>query len=139
MIRRPPRSTLFPYTTLFRSWVAGFTALQRVNDAPRERAHVGPAVAADLGFVAHAAERHPREAPPQRLRDALAQRCLPDAGRAHEAEDAAPRLRVQGAHREILQDALLHCLQVVMVTVEDLPRGLEIEVIFVRAVPGESC
>src|SRR5829696_1881760 len=23
MIRRPPRSTLFPYTTLFRSWSAG--------------------------------------------------------------------------------------------------------------------
>src|SRR2546427_7480881 len=23
MIRRPPRSTLFPYTTLFRSWRAG--------------------------------------------------------------------------------------------------------------------
>src|SRR3989454_2889295 len=23
MIRRPPRSTLFPYTTLFRSWWAG--------------------------------------------------------------------------------------------------------------------
>src|SRR5256886_3031815 len=23
MIRRPPRSTLFPYTTLFRSWVSG--------------------------------------------------------------------------------------------------------------------
>src|SRR5689334_24305980 len=25
MIRRPPRSTLFPYTTLFRSYVAGET------------------------------------------------------------------------------------------------------------------
>src|SRR3712207_9137974 len=24
MIRRPPRSTLFPYTTLFRSYVGGF-------------------------------------------------------------------------------------------------------------------
>src|SRR2546421_2239046 len=24
MIRRPPRSTLFPYTTLFRSWAAVF-------------------------------------------------------------------------------------------------------------------
>src|SRR3712207_8803745 len=23
MIRRPPRSTLFPYTTLFRSWASG--------------------------------------------------------------------------------------------------------------------
>src|SRR3712207_8489065 len=28
MIRRPPRSTLFPYTTLFRSHVAGLTACQ---------------------------------------------------------------------------------------------------------------
>src|SRR3712207_7446883 len=27
MIRRPPRSTLFPYTTLFRSWAAGFVML----------------------------------------------------------------------------------------------------------------
>src|SRR3712207_7664144 len=26
MIRRPPRSTLFPYTTLFRSYVAGLLA-----------------------------------------------------------------------------------------------------------------
>src|SRR2546429_3201765 len=26
MIRRPPRSTLFPYTTLFRSWGAGDAA-----------------------------------------------------------------------------------------------------------------
>src|SRR2546422_7993412 len=26
MIRRPPRSTLFPYTTLFRSLVTGFAA-----------------------------------------------------------------------------------------------------------------
>src|SRR3712207_9250465 len=25
MIRRPPRSTLFPYTTLFRSWLNGWT------------------------------------------------------------------------------------------------------------------
>src|SRR5687767_15397926 len=27
MIRRPPRSTLFPYTTLFRSWHGGTTQL----------------------------------------------------------------------------------------------------------------
>src|SRR5256886_16187764 len=26
MIRRPPRSTLFPYTTLFRSWTVGAAA-----------------------------------------------------------------------------------------------------------------
>src|SRR3712207_7368959 len=27
MIRRPPRSTLFPYTTLFRSWASALAAL----------------------------------------------------------------------------------------------------------------
>src|SRR2546427_3686304 len=30
MIRRPPRSTLFPYTTLFRSWTD--TASYQIND-----------------------------------------------------------------------------------------------------------
>src|SRR3712207_7573338 len=32
MIRRPPRSTLFPYTTLFRSVLAG--RLRNTSDAP---------------------------------------------------------------------------------------------------------
>src|SRR3712207_8876047 len=33
MIRRPPRSTLFPYTTLFRSWVR--IALPHCSDVTR--------------------------------------------------------------------------------------------------------
>src|SRR5256885_3183984 len=33
MIRRPPRSTLFPYTTLFRSLERGFAAFRRMGDA----------------------------------------------------------------------------------------------------------
>src|SRR2546426_8442785 len=33
MIRRPPRSTLFPYTTLFRSRVAALSVLKRHRDA----------------------------------------------------------------------------------------------------------
>src|SRR2546429_6742963 len=41
MIRRPPRSTLFPYTTLFRSPVSSPTApLLRMNGAHRIRSHV---------------------------------------------------------------------------------------------------
>src|SRR2546430_17730682 len=31
MIRRPPRSTLFPYTTLFRSMAVGFYVAKYVN------------------------------------------------------------------------------------------------------------
>src|SRR5256884_2197138 len=36
MIRRPPRSTLFPYTTLFRSNIADTPRRQAVLDAARE-------------------------------------------------------------------------------------------------------
>src|SRR5690349_22808351 len=38
MIRRPPRSTLFPYTTLFRSRIAGWSsALVAVRSVRKER------------------------------------------------------------------------------------------------------
>src|SRR3712207_7219313 len=47
MIRRPPRSTLFPYTTLFRSLVA-----DRLEDVGLPVA-VGVADAGDLGALAH--------------------------------------------------------------------------------------
>src|SRR3989442_6094307 len=37
MIRRPPRSTLFPYTTLFRSRLAcGWVAFERFQNAAQE-------------------------------------------------------------------------------------------------------
>src|ERR1039457_5428285 len=38
MIRRPPRSTLFPYTTLFRSWHTGnYQRAREVLDAARRQ------------------------------------------------------------------------------------------------------
>src|SRR2546422_11752065 len=40
MIRRPPRSTLFPYTTLFRSYVASPAAIN-LSSAGTVSAHVG--------------------------------------------------------------------------------------------------
>src|SRR2546426_6728474 len=39
MIRRPPRSTLFPYTTLFRSTYKVFST-RHGNTTPARRAHV---------------------------------------------------------------------------------------------------
>ncbi len=56
-------------------------ALHRLHDAARERAHVGAAVASDLGFVADAAERDAVVAATHRPRDRTAERSLPDAGR----------------------------------------------------------
>src|SRR3712207_8019891 len=59
MIRRPPRSTLFPYTTLFRSREAGVAvgvarAADRLVDARHRQVgeRVGPELGGDLGLRA---------------------------------------------------------------------------------------
>src|SRR5256885_13017373 len=72
MIRRPPRSTLFPYTTLIRSKIdAGLAADRRVDLPHSGRRHRHPRDAAEVrrGDVARevggraAAERDDRAAP----------------------------------------------------------------------------
>src|SRR5260370_17811664 len=59
MIRRPPRSTLFPYTTLFRSVPDAAKALHAVIDGLRQRRMVGTPVARDA--VLHRSEEHTSE------------------------------------------------------------------------------
>src|SRR2546425_4826019 len=66
MIRRPPRSTLFPYTTLFRSVVdrpapvgLHVDAVARVGDQVVELAHAGQQ--ADVGHADQRSEEHTSE------------------------------------------------------------------------------
>src|SRR3712207_8102395 len=59
MIRRPPRSTLFPYTTLFRS----ARLAHRFRDVVRVEREVGPALAHD-----HVGAGDPRDVRVQRDR-----------------------------------------------------------------------
>src|SRR5256886_7332444 len=56
MIRRPPRSTLFPYTTLFRSPVVRLLDASAVADALR-RMNRAPFAALDLGLARELAQR----------------------------------------------------------------------------------
>src|SRR2546426_4591297 len=65
MIRRPPRSTLFPYTTLFRSWVLATCRGDRVEALRASRAMASLAPASEtLYLVAEDARalNRPREA-----------------------------------------------------------------------------
>src|SRR3712207_9585671 len=49
MIRRPPRSTLFPYTTLFRSWLWQWSRRAQMRGTPRRVARMkGPVLACGL-------------------------------------------------------------------------------------------
>src|SRR3712207_7561879 len=65
MIRRPPRSTLFPYTTLFRSFprralVLAFGRLAREAGAARRARALGIRHLQDPGLHPHSDERDPR-------------------------------------------------------------------------------
>src|SRR5690242_21043390 len=65
MIRRPPRSTLFPYTTLFRSYMSRqvfmvFFGDKRWDDKPAD-AHGEDEL--DAGAARHAEALHPHESP----------------------------------------------------------------------------
>src|SRR3712207_9420648 len=61
MIRRPPRSTLFPYTTLFRSLLAHHPVGVRGDARGRARLRIGHGLEGDeehdLAFVAVRGER----------------------------------------------------------------------------------
>ncbi len=118
--------------------VVGTGRLDVLDDPAGEGADVGAPVTADLGLVVDAAEAHPDELATHRPGDALAEARLADAGRPDEGEDGAADLVGQGAHREVLEDALLDLLEAVVVLVEDLGGLLDVEQVGRRDVPRQA-
>src|SRR6266446_1549635 len=107
--------------------VHGAGVAQRAYQPTGQRADVRAPVTADLGLVAHAAERHADELPPGGARDRLADRRLAGARGADEGQDGAraaivgdPAFGAELAHREVLDDALLHVVETGVVGVEHL-------------------
>src|SRR5882724_10063194 len=113
-------------------------ALHALDDLARQRADVGAAVAADLGLVAHAAQRHAHELPAGGTRDRLAERGLAHAGRPDQTEDGPLGVADQALHREVLEDALLHLLEAEVVVLEDLLRLFDVELVLGVLVPGQG-
>ena len=111
---------------------------QRLHDAARHRSDIGAAVSADLRFVAHAAERDAHELPLHRPRNRLAERRLAHAGRADEAQDRPFHVALELAHGQVLDDALLDLVEVVVILVEDAPCLDRIEAILGDRLHGSS-
>ena len=87
--------------------VARPRAPEPLDDLARQGADVRPAMAADLGLVAHAAQRDAVELAAHGPGDGAAERCLADSWRAHEAEDRVLAVGPDLLHREVLEDAVL--------------------------------
>ena len=75
---------------------------------------------------------------PSALAIELAERGLADAGRADEAEDRPSTIRIQLAHRQVLEDAVLHLLQAVVVGVEHLAGVGDVDDVLGRLVHGTA-
>src|SRR5438270_4085434 len=61
MIRRPPRSTLFPYTTLFRSSRSRFTATPPIGSPPCGSQSRSCSTATSIRFTPTRSEEHTSE------------------------------------------------------------------------------
>src|SRR3954466_3911050 len=83
-------------------------------------------MAPDLGLVANAPERNAHKLTAGRLGDRLSERRLADARRANKAEDRASELVGPALHRQVLDDAVLHLLQTVVVAVQNALRVREV-------------
>src|SRR2546430_12869455 len=93
MIRRPPRSTLFPYTTLFRSWV------HDVGESFRQQAY--PAYKATREkLTAELQQEFDRSV--ERIEQILAAFRVPVVGvEGYEADDVIGTLAIQAASRGV--------------------------------------
>ena len=101
-------------------------------------ADIGPAMAAHLGLVAHAAQRHAHEVAPRRLRDGLAERGLAHAGRPDQAQDRPLDLRAAALDRQVLDDPLLDLLEAEVVGVEHLLRLDDVVADLGALLPGDG-
>ncbi len=127
--------------------VLGPHALDGLDDATGQGANIGAAVPPYLRLIPHAAQRHANELSAQRAGDGSPQRSLARSRGAYEVEDGALgllgcfsffSLQAQLAHRQVLQDALLYFLKVIVVLVQYLAGTIDIQVVISAHLPGKA-
>ena len=92
--------------------------LQRLNDLARHRTDISPTMAANFGFISHAAKRHPDEFTPRCLGNRLAKRGFADTRRADKAQDGARQFISALLNGQIFNNPLLDLLQTEMISIE---------------------
>ena len=117
--------------------VLRFGPAQALHDLAGQRADVGAPMAADLGLVAHAAQRHADELAIQRAGDGLGHRGLSHARGADKTEDRPFDRRVQLAHGEVLDHPVLRLVEPCVLLVEDALGARQVDDLLGPLVPGQ--
>ena len=117
--------------------IFGLGAPDGLDDPPRHRADVRAPVPPDLRLVPHAAEGHLDELAIERARHRFPQRSFSRARRPHETQDRPLDLLDEIQHREVFHDALLRLLQSMMILVQDLLRGRQVQIILRLLLPRQ--
>src|SRR5690349_19111043 len=119
--------------------IVGLRALQALDDLARKSADVSAAMPANFRFVVHAAQGNAHELASQGTRDGLAERGFSHAWRPNEAEDGSLHARLQLLHCQVVEDALLDFLQVIVIFVEDFARFGNVDLFAAgRFAPGQG-
>src|SRR5262249_12000784 len=116
--------------------ILGARAPNPLHDLTGKRTDVGPAMAADLRLVPHAAERDAMELPSECPGDRPTERRLADTRGADEAQDGIFALRPDLLDREVLEDTVLDLLQSLVILVENRVRAPDIDDLRRLLLPG---
>src|SRR6516164_6189149 len=118
--------------------VVAFRTADTLNDLAGQRADVGAAMAADFRFVVHAAKSDADELAGERAGDGLAERGLAHAWGPDEAKDRPLHARLEFLDRQVIEDAFLDLLQVVVIFIQDFVGLLDVDFRAARGfVPGQ--
>ena len=102
--------------------IVALGTLQALNNLARQSADVGATMSADFRFVVHTAQCDAHELASQRTCDRFAKRCFANARRSDEAKDWPLHAWLQFLDGQVIQDAFLYLLQVVVIFVQNLVR-----------------
>jgi len=99
---------------------------EQLKDRPKE---VIVGIAADGRFVVHTAEARALVLATEGACNAASERGLADTWRAKQTEDGALHLLFQLPDGQVFENPFLDFLEVIMILVQDLGRGFQIEVV----------
>ena len=94
-------------------------------------------MAAQFGFVVHAAQAQPFELAAEGASNRLAERGFADAGGSDETKNRRLGGRIEFQDAQVLEYALLHFAQIIVVFVQNLPGARDIQYIFRRHLPRQ--